>query len=168
MKVVYHCFGGTHTSAVAAAIHLGQLPRDRAPRADELLQVPLFDRASPSRWGLLTEVGQDREGHRVFVMGRGPGGDATVRALVSGLRLGGGPQAADGLLLVDTLPAANWLMRIGGYLSRRVGLVRLGRPLVIWGTQKAYPRLVQLVRQVEQGLTRGEDGPPSRRDPGTP
>ena len=168
MKVVYHCFGGTHTSAVAAAIHLGRLPRDRIPRPDELLQLPLFDRVPPSGWGQLTELGQDRAGHRVFVMGRGPGGAATVRALLSGFRLAGGPAANDGLLLVDTLRAANWWMRIGGYLSRRMGLVRLGRPLVIWGTQKAYPQLVRLVQQVEQGLTSGEDGPPSGRDPGTP
>ena len=167
MMVVYHCFGGTHTSAVAAAIHLGRLPRDRIPRAEELLRLPLFDRVSASDWGQLTEVGRDGFGHRVFVMGRGPGGVATVRALLSGFCLAGGPGQGDGLLLVDTLPAAGWPMRVGGYLSRRVGLVSLGRPLVIWGTQKAYPRLVELVRQVEQGLTRGADGPPSGTDAAT-
>jgi hypothetical protein len=31
MKIIYHCYGGTHSSVIAAAIHLGLLPEDRVP-----------------------------------------------------------------------------------------------------------------------------------------
>ena len=157
MKVIYHCFGGTHTSVVAAAIHLGWLPRHRPPRPEELLATPLFDRRTSDSWGEVVDVGQDRRGHRVYVLGRGPQGRATIGGLLSGLTLSDDKGLGDEVLLVDTLPAANWLLRLGGYLSRRVGLVSLGRALVIWGTRRAYRQLVALVERVEQGLS-GDHG----------
>lgn len=149
--IIYHCFGGTHSSVVAAAIHLGRLDRLRPPSAGELMALPLFDRGDATLWGCLRLLGQDRCGRRVYVLGRGPQGAATARALLAGFQLAGGLEGDQALLLVDTLACANTLMRVGGFLSRRLGLVRLGRPLVIWGTRRAYPRLVALVEQVERG-----------------
>lgn len=145
MTIVYHCFGGAHSSPVAAAIHVGLLPRDRVPPAQAIRTVPYFDATPPGRWGCLLPVGRDVHGHAVYVMGHGPHGPVAVQALQAGYHLAGGDPS--GLVLVDTLRCVNVWMRLGGYLSRRLGLVRLGRPLVIWGTKKAYPRLAALVQE---------------------
>ncbi len=154
MQIVYHCYGGTHSSPVAAAIHVGLLPEDRIPRPAELMAIPLFDRQPHGCFGRLWEVGRDLRGHRVCVMGRGPAGPHALAALQSGYALAGGRPEA--LMLVDTLGCANLWMRLGGYLSRQLGLVGIGRPLVIWGTQRAYPQLVALVQTVRQELVSRE------------
>ncbi len=39
-------------------------------------------------------------------------------------------------------------MRIGGYLSRQLGLLEIGRPIVLQGTQEAYPQLLALVARI--------------------
>lgn len=150
MHIVYTCYGGAHSSPVAAAVHLGRLPRHRTPAAAELLALPLFDRTDSRGHGVLYEVGVDEGGNPVYVLGRGRAGTSVLRALQSGYALAGGAQGE--LLFVDTLQAVNAWMRIGGFLSRAMGWVRLGRPIVIYGTRRAYPRLVRLVAEVEARL----------------
>lgn len=51
------------------------------------------------------------------------------------------------VVLVDTLGCVNMPMRIGGLLSRRLGLVSIGRPIVTWGTLRSYRQLVALVQE---------------------
>jgi len=43
LKVIYHCYGGAHSSVTAANIHLGLLPRERTPGYRELISQKLFD-----------------------------------------------------------------------------------------------------------------------------
>jgi hypothetical protein len=57
------------------------------------------------------------------------------------------------LVLVDTLPYVNNTTRIGGFLSRGLGLVSIGRPLTIHGLQKSYWRFVDLVNNVKDRLS---------------
>lgn len=145
MHVVYSCYGGAHSSRTAAAIHLGRLPVDRVPGAREILAVPGFDRVENDRLGIAELAGVDDAGHRVYVLGRGPRPGIVERAFQSGFRAGGGDP--DQLLFVNTLSTVNLLMRVGGFLSRRLGWVRLGRPLVVLGTRRAYPAIVRLVQE---------------------
>ncbi|WP_324718196.1 DUF3189 family protein [Carboxydochorda subterranea] len=145
--MVYHCFGGAHSSPVAAAIHAGLLPADRVPDGRALARIPYFDTTPPSHWGELLPVGKDAHGHEVYVMGHGPHGALACRAVLAGYALG--REEWPPLLLIDTVPYINLWMRIGGFLSRRLRLVSLGRPLVIWGARRAYPRLAALVREVQ-------------------
>lgn len=153
LHIVYTCFGGTHSSPVAAAIHLGTLPRDRVPTPQQILETPLFDAVGPEQRGRLTLAGVDRDGHRVYVVGRGTESAEAVRNLIASscMLLAG---QAKPLLVFDTLPCVNVLMRIGGWLSREAGRVRIGRPIVVYGTLLAYPRLVRLVREVEEHVQR--------------
>ncbi len=146
MKIIYCCFGGAHSSPVAAAIHLGILPADRLPTRQELLQLPLFDRNDQQ--GTLHYMGKDERGHEVYVLGRGRGGKIAETTLINGYNLAGG-QADRELVIVDTLKCVNLIMRIGGYLSRRLRLVFLGRPLVLVGTQRAFRCLVAVVEAVK-------------------
>lgn len=147
MHVVYTCYGGAHSSPVAAALHLGLLPRDRPPSAAQLLAVPLFDRTERQDFGKLQHVGVDGAGNRVYVLGRGTRGRSVLRALACGAYLAG-LDPLD-LVFVDTLVTVNLWMRIGGFLSRRLGWVPLGRPLVIFGTRRAFRAIVRLVEQAE-------------------
>jgi len=57
-----------------------------------------------------------------------------------------------GLYLVDTIPAVNVWMAIGGYSSRVLNLVGFGRPIVTYGTIKAYNKIANLVKQVKERM----------------
>lgn len=153
MRIVYTCYGGAHSSPVAAAIHLNLLTRHRLPTAHELLSLPLYEKTTRRQHGSVIFVGCDHAGHAVYVLGRGAAGPAVVRAVKSGMALAG--QSGGEVFFVNTLAAVNTWMRIGGFLSRGLGFTFLGRPLVIYGTQRAFPQLVRLVEDVERRLQNG-------------
>ncbi len=157
MKVIYTCYGGSHSSPVAAAIHLGRLDPDRIPTPKELMSLDLYDRTSADDHGRVIFLGRDEAENEIYVLGRGAAGSIAERALRSGLELAGAQDMP--IRMVDTLVCVNVWMRIGGFLSRALGLVTLGRPLVIYGTQKAFPSLVALVMRVRRDLGL-EPGPP--------
>lgn len=148
MRVVYHCYGGTHSSVVAASIHVGKLPDDALPSASDLEGLPLFDKATRDDMGIIHRIGSDESGNEIFCLGRRNGALDVIGAIISVSELSGNPSP----LFVNTIPCVNNLMRIGGYLSREAGLIRLGRRLVVKGTLKAYWSLVDLVKQVKSQL----------------
>jgi hypothetical protein len=148
MRVVFHCYGGTHASPVAAALYLGRLDEGRRPTLRRLLSLALFDRVSPRDFGRLIPVGEDRWGNRVYILGCGRYPDIVLRALEGFTDLLG--LDADELVLADVVPCINLLMRFGGYASRALGWVWLGRPLVAWGTLLAFPNLVSLAQETRQ------------------
>ena len=51
MIIIYHCYGGTHSSVMAASLHLGLLPQDKKPTGKELLALPYFDQQSGADFG---------------------------------------------------------------------------------------------------------------------
>jgi ABC-type dipeptide/oligopeptide/nickel transport system permease subunit len=71
VKVIYYCYGGTHSSVVTAAIHLKYLPEDRVPRADELMAVSRFDKAERHDIGVPYYMGTDELGNDIYVLGTG-------------------------------------------------------------------------------------------------
>jgi hypothetical protein len=85
------------------------------------------------------------------VCGLGGGRTATVPALLQFLELSG--IDPDRVRLVDTMPTVNLLMRVGGYTSRVLHIVWLGRPLVALGNWLAYTKQLRLVAQVRASLT---------------
>lgn len=156
MNVVFHCYGGTHASPVAAALYLGLLPEDRRPSQRHLLSLALFDRVEPKDFGRLIPVGRDSQGNGVFVLGCGRHGSLVLKALEGFLSLTGGNP--DEWVLADVYPCINPLMRVGGFTSRVLKLVWLGRPLVAFGAWLAYPKLCHLARETRrrvEGRTRG-------------
>jgi hypothetical protein len=58
----------------------------------------------------------------------------------------------DGLYLVNTSPTVNTLMRIGGGSSRRLGLVKFGRPIAAYGTLRTYRNIVEIVKDVKSRI----------------
>lgn len=146
--IIFQCFGGTHTSVTAASIYLGKLPRSRTPRLDELLALPYFDRVENDGIGTLNYLGRDRRRNRVFVLGSSRWG-AEIRGLLPPLLRLYGP-GKPRLALIDCSAAVTWPVRLGGFLSRRLHCTALGRPLVGWGIQRSYRRLLDVVERFEK------------------
>ena len=148
MMIIFQCFGGTHTSVAAASIYLERLSRTRRPRLEELLALPYFDRVDNSRIGTLNYMGQDRRHNPVFVLGSGRW-RAEVRAALSLFYRIGAPETVP-VAMVDCSPGMTWPVQGGGFISRRLGLTALGRPLVGRGILQSYPRYVKLVERFEK------------------
>ncbi len=142
MNIIYHCFGGSHSSVTAAALHLGLLPRDRRPTLEELMAIPYFDNTDNSNFGSIRFMGVDEYENVVYILGKKSLGNRYSNVLHGTAETLG---VGDQILAVNTMPNVNWFMKIGGFISRRIGIVILGRPLVGIGTQQAYFALASLV-----------------------
>ncbi|HHW60786.1 MAG TPA: DUF3189 family protein [Syntrophomonadaceae bacterium] len=149
MVIIYHCFGGSHSSVTAAAIHLGMLRKDRIPSARELNELPYYDKTSEADFGTIRYMGKDEWDNDVYILGKKSMGDR-YNAILTGVAALLGQSTA--ILPVNCMSHVNWSMKIGGFISRRLQIEFLGRPIVIWGTQKAFYHLVKLVEEVQAYL----------------
>jgi len=147
MIVVYHCWGGSHSSVTAASIHLGLLPTDHIPSKEEFLELGFYDRQWNVDHGKIFELGIDEYGNQICFMGREFSGEIIERAIKGiGLIYGIAPQE---IKFVDAMPCVNLVMMLGGSVSRALHLIAIGRPVVIKGTQQCYSKIVQLVAGVK-------------------
>lgn len=152
--IVYHCYGGSHSSVVTAAAHLGLLDPGRVPTASDLMALDYFDRMENEEHGRLRHMGIDEAGRLVYVLGCEGVNQRLVRclrALMQEEHL-----EPDQVCFVNTLPYVNPLMRAGGFFSRALGWIAIGRPLVIRGTQRAFPQFAALARRVKKQLASGD------------
>ena len=115
-KIIYHCYGGAHSSVTAAAIHLRQLKREEVPTEDELMALTLFDRQTKDGHGQLHFFGFDEWGDEIYSVGCRNVGEAVGKTLGKVKEIIG---AEEELIFVDTLHCVNIKMRFGGYISRR-------------------------------------------------
>jgi hypothetical protein len=159
MKIIYHCFGGAHSSVIAAAIHLNQLSASEKPEPQDILKCAYFDEVPTEKQGVIHYLGKDEKGNDVYNMGCGGAGAIMERALPDILKTYG--VSADDLYMVDTLGCVNFPMRLGGYISRRLGVVNVGRPLVLKGSIMAYPALAKLVGKVKEDIAQKQGEAPS-------
>lgn len=149
MKIIYHCFGGSHSSVTAAAIHLGLLDENKLPTQSELMKIPYYDKTNNSDFGSIRFMGRDKNGDDIYVLGKKSFGERYSRILVGVARILGVEKE---LMVINCMPGVNWVMKIGGFTSRRLQLVLIGRPLVTQGTKWAYKYLVNLVAQTREML----------------
>ena len=145
LKVVYHCYGGAHASPTAAAIHLGHFPAGRLPGFDDFKNIEHFDRMTWNEHGKLVKAGVDASGHEVFVLGRRNSPQLVIGLIREFIRLSGGDP--DEYFFVNCMQQLNPLMVTGGFSSRRLGMVKFGRPIVTFGTLISYPILAAIVRR---------------------
>lgn len=141
MKVIYHCFGGSHSSVTVAALHLGLLSAERLPTPQELMAIPYYDKTNDEDFGSIHYMGRDDRGNEIYVLGKKSLGNRFGHLLkgVAGL-LG----KEEEILLVNVLDKVNISMKLGGFTSRRIRLPFPGRSLVIQGTRQAFASLVSL------------------------
>lgn len=149
MLVVYQCYGGSHSSVTSAALHLGLLDARRLPSPEELVSLPFFDKTCNADFGRIRLLGMDSRGNLVYVLSRRNLGSHFTRVLLGIAEIAG---IKEKVMLVNTFPYVNWLMMLGGFISRRLGFSIIGRPVLIKGTQKAFFDLAALVQDVKERL----------------
>ncbi|AGB41532.1 Protein of unknown function (DUF3189) [Halobacteroides halobius DSM 5150] len=150
MKIIYYCYGSAHSSVLAAAIHVGKLPNNRIANKKEITQLPYYDKTKSYQIGTPFYYGQDEFNNEVYIIGMGSKRDLTKEILLNFLKMHG--IDSNKLILVSALPYVNLLTKIGGNLSRRFGLVKVGRPLTIYSLQKVYFKFVDLVAEVKMKI----------------
>jgi hypothetical protein len=147
MHIIYHCVGGAHSSAIASAVHLGMLPNNRVATAQEFLSIPYFDTVTKKEYGRIMHRGTDEFGNHVYTLSRQFYPQLVIRALMDlSIIL---TDNDNEVIFVDASPAVNTTMKIGGFLSRRINIVSIGRPIVIRGSQQAYMSIVKIVEQTK-------------------
>lgn len=150
LKLFYYCYGGAHTSVTCASIHLGFLPRDRLPASSAFLSVPFYDKMDNDKLGIPMYMGRDKLGWDIYFMGLKNSKALSLPALRSFLNAFGVPQRQ--VFFVNALAELHPITSIGGFTSRKLGGVFIGRPMTIWGVRKSYAKFVDLVERVERTL----------------
>jgi hypothetical protein len=147
MIIIYHCYGGTHSSVLAAAIHLNILPDNRLPTYKEIVNLPHYDRRNSSEIGVPVFYGEDEYGNKVYIQGMGKAAKIVKNLINSFLTIE--EISKKQIKLVNTLGNVNILTRIGGFLSRGLGLVIPGRMLTVWGLKLNYYKFLKTVKRVK-------------------
>lgn len=155
MIIIYHDVGGTHSTAVAANIHINKLPIDTVPSKEELLKLKTFDKIDKGDMGHLIYIGEDEYKNKIYTIGRQYVANLVIPAIEDMYTILKGDN--EDLMIVDTKPSINTLMKIGGFTSRRLHLVGIGRPIVTYGTLKAYMDIANIVRGVKNNLKRSNN-----------
>jgi len=150
LHIIYHCVGGAHSSPTAAAIHLNMLPTDHIPNKLDILNLPFFDTLEKKDRGKIIYRGTDEFDNKVYTLGRQFIPDIIINSIKD--MWGILNQKEDDLLIVNTLPSVNLLMKIGGFSSRRLNLVKFGRPIVLHGTLSAYTNIVKIVKETKKSF----------------
>lgn len=141
MKIIYHCFGGSHSSVLTAALHLGLIDKKKQPTMEELLVLPYFDKTSNEDFGSIRFMGIDESGNEVYVLGKKNMGKRYSNIILGIAELLG---AKNEVLAVDCMSRVNLNMKLGGFTSRRMRMAALGRPVLGWGTRATFTALVNL------------------------
>jgi hypothetical protein len=154
MIIIYHDVGGTHSTAVAANIHINNLPIDKVPDKNEILTLPTFDKIQKDQLGHLIYIGEDEFGFKVYTLGRKYKPNLVIPAMVDAFNIAG--IRPEELYIVDTHPTVNLLMKIGGFSSRGLKLINFGRPIVTYGTLKTYKNIATIVKGVKEAIKKGK------------
>lgn len=147
MYIIYNCYGGSHSSVTAASIHAGLLKDNKVPTPKELMNLPYYDRQIAKDHGFIRYIGRDENGNNIYITSKHNLShyyETIMRSILCIMEI-----PNEELVFVDTMPYVNWLMVVGGYLSRRLGLTTIGRPIVILGTQIAFFNFSQLVNLIK-------------------
>ncbi|WP_082232582.1 DUF3189 family protein [Halobacillus massiliensis] len=150
MIYIYNDYGGTHTTSLAAAFHLGLLKPSPHLSKEEILNVPYFNKLTKKDFGRLIFHGEDENGDRVYTIGR-----KSCKFLVPALEdlslmLFELFQEKERIIFSNTSPTVPFVMTIGGGLSRGLGIDSLGVPLLIKGAQRCNPLISELVTHTKK------------------
>lgn len=143
MHIIYNCYGGSHSSVTAACIHSGLLKDNVIPTPGELLSLPYFDQQIAKDHGYIRYIGEDEWGNKIYISSKHNLSyhyETIMRSIACIM-----DYPNEKLLFIDTMPYVNWLMVIGGYFSRALGLIAIGRPIVILGTQISFFKFSHIV-----------------------
>jgi Protein of unknown function (DUF3189) len=150
MIFIYNDFGGTHTTALAAAFHLKKLPAHAELTREQILNIEYFNKLDTSDMGKIIFHGVDEEGHSVYTVGRG-----NSKIFVPGLKemfeiLQKKNGTEEQLIFSNTSPTVPLSMTVGGFFSRRLGIDFIGVPLLVMGAKQASAQIAYLVEHTKE------------------
>ncbi len=93
-------------------------------------------------------MGKDNHGNEVYICGCRSLGMQIEKTLHGVAKITN--TSIDDIIFIDTLKGVSNLMRIGGFLSRKLKLVSIGRPLVLEGTINSFNKFVSMVDNVKK------------------
>ncbi|HBL51526.1 MAG TPA: hypothetical protein DDZ65_14945, partial [Firmicutes bacterium] len=114
-------------------------------------KLPLFDVSEASDLGVPKFVGCDTEGCEIYIVGLDGCRVQAQSAIESLAAILAVPSRE--FLIVETLGAIGWLAKFGGFLSRQLHFVKIGRPIVAHGIIRSYDLLCELVESVKKELS---------------
>jgi hypothetical protein len=148
---IYNDYGGTHTTSLAAAYHLKQLPQSEVKLTkDEILNVKYFNKLSKQDFGKLIFHGIDDEGHSVYTIGRKRNKYVVPAMKEIILLLQEKFQADEKIVFSNTSPTVPLLMSLGGFFSRGLKIDFIGVPLLVKGAKQCCDNIFRLVENTKR------------------
>ena len=155
MKVFYYCYGSAHSSVISAAIHTGMLNPTLIPSSDEIINLPHYDKTSNPEIGTAFFFGYDKMDNEIYIIGMKSEKEIVLQSIQSLLQNVGIP--GTNYIFINTLTHVNFITRIGGFLSRKLGLIFPGRLFTVYGLQRSYFSFVKMVKQTKFNLKHFQD-----------
>ncbi|MED1470346.1 DUF3189 family protein [Bacillus salipaludis] len=151
MIYIYNDYGGTHTTSLAAAYHLKQLPQsERKLTTEEILNVQYFNKLTHADFGKIIFHGIDEDGNSVYTLGR-KRNKLVVPALKElSLLLQSKFAFEEKIIFSNTSPTVPFVMSMGGFFSRGIKIDAIGVPLLIKGAKKCCDNIFRLVENTKE------------------
>lgn len=147
---IYNDYGGTHTTSMAAAYHLNQLPQsEQELTKDQILNVNYFNKLTHKDFGKLIFHGVDVDGNPVYTIGRKrqklvvPALQEIILVLQERL------QFDEKIIFSNTSPTVPPAMTLGGFFARGIHINFIGVPLLIAGAKQCCGRIFRLVEHTK-------------------
>jgi hypothetical protein len=118
------------------------------PTYGQFRAIPFYDEMDEDQLGKWVFMGTDEFNNDIYICGVKGDKDLAINAVYSYLNISG--ITADHIIMVDALITLHPLTSIGGYMSRHLRWVKLGRPLSIEGIMRTYGQFVELVDKVKE------------------
>ncbi|CAM3236697.1 DUF3189 family protein [Sporolactobacillus spathodeae] len=150
MIYIYNDFGGTHTTALAAAYHLKKISGSQKLTKAEILSVPYFNKLNASDMGKFIFHGQDDDGNSVYTVGRGASKHLLPAIVNLSILLQKKYNGSEKIIFSNTSPTVPFSMTIGGLFSRWMKIDFIGVPLLVAGAKQCYPDIVRLVNDTKE------------------
>ncbi len=151
MIYIYNDYGGTHTTALAAAYHLKQINQsEQKLTKEEILNVNYFNKLTKKDAGRIIFHGIDENGDSVYTIGR-----KSSKLVVPALRnliflIQDKHQFNEKIIFSNTSPTVPMVMSIGGFFSRGLKIDFIGVPLLVLGAQQCCDNIFRLVENTKQ------------------
>ena len=150
MIYIYNDYAGTHTTSLAAAYHLNQLPQsERILTREEILNVKYFNKLTRKDFGKLLYHGDDEEGNSVYTIGckREKLVVPALQELI--LLLQEKFHFNEKIIFSQTSPTVPLPMSLGGFFSRGLGMDFIGVPLLVIGAKQCCDNIYRLVENTK-------------------
>ncbi|MED1472702.1 DUF3189 family protein [Bacillus salipaludis] len=151
MIYIYNDYGGTHTTALAAAYHLKQLPQsERTLSSEEILNVKYFNQLTKEDFGKLIFHGNDEDGNSVYTIGRKRNKLVVPSLKELTLLLQNKFHFNEKIVFSNTSPTVPIIMSFGGFFSRGLKIDFIGVPLLVKGAKQCCDNVYRLVENTKQ------------------